>query len=67
MTISELATVQKPELHKENIHIYFEKIDRIFGGRGSIPMEGTTITVTNSFGAVENEDAKPPGVCTVIF
>jgi len=47
--------------------IYFEKRYGMIGGRGSNPMEGTTITVTNSFGAVENEDARPPGVCMIIF
>ena len=42
-------------------------MDGILDEKGPIPMEGTTNTVTNSFGAVEKADTKPPGVCTDIF
>ena len=46
---------------------YFEKIDGTFGEKSPSPMEGTTNTVTNSFGAVDNDEINPPGVCTDIF
>ena len=42
-------------------------MDGKFEGKGPSPMEGKTNTVTNSFGAVESDDTKPPGVCTDIF
>lgn len=42
-------------------------MDGKFDGKGPIPMEGTTNTVTNSLGAVESDDTKPPDVSTDIF
>jgi len=47
--------------------IYFEKMDGTFGAKSPLPMVGTTNTETNSFGADDNDEINPPGVCTDIF
>jgi hypothetical protein len=65
-----MAGFDKSYMGKEGyilLTIYFEKIDGIFGEKSPLSIEGTTNTVTNSFGAVDNDEINPPGVCTDIF